>query len=123
MKIPISLAVAVATTTVTVVSDVVLVSNYKNEFKKLSESMTCFNKMMTEFDVNVSPFIEMQCDKILSVVDDYESDIKMGFNTPLTTSLIVKFHKKGITINDIRELNEEVKKVISYTYMRYGITK
>lgn len=123
MKIPISLAVAVATTTVTVVSDVVLVSNYKNEFKKLSESMTCFNKMMTEFDVNVSPFIEMQCDKILSVVDDYEADIKMGFNTPLTTSLIVKFHKKGITINDIRELNEEVKKVISYTYMRYGITK
>lgn len=122
-----ALAVTVSTTvtaaTVSVATSVTIVTQYKNQFKSLSESMSCLNKMRQDFDVTLSPVIVSQSEKILRIVDNNNYDIKQGFNTKLTICHIMRFQKVGITIKVLKDLDDEVRKLISYTYMRYGVKK
>lgn len=117
----ITVSTVVTTATVSVTTSVTIVTRYKNQFKSLSESMSCLNKMRQDFDVTLSPVIVSQSERILRIVDDNDCDIKQGFNTNLTIGHIMRFRKAGITINVLKELDNEVRKLISYTYMRYGV--
>lgn len=117
----VTVSTVVTTTAVSVTTSVTIVTRYKNQFKSLSESMSCLNKMRQDFDVTLSPVIVSQSERILRIVDDNDCDIKQGFNTNLTIGHIMRFRKAGITINVLKELDDEVRKLISYTYMRYGV--
>lgn len=117
----VTVSTVVTTTAVSVTTSVTIVTRYKNQFKSLSESMSCLNKMRQDFDITLSPVIISQSERILRIVDDNDCDIKQGFNTNLTIGHIMRFRKAGITINVLKELDDEVRKLISYTYMRYGV--
>ena len=117
----VTVSTVVTTTAVSVTTSVTIVTRYKNQFKSLSESMSCLNKMRQDFDITLSPIIISQSERILRIVDDNDCDIKQGFNTNLTIGHIMRFRKAGITINVLKELDDEVRKLISYTYMRYGV--
>lgn len=117
----VTVSTVVTTTAVSVATSVTIVTRYKNQFKSLSESMSCLNKMRQDFDITLSPIIISQSERILRIVDDNDCDIKQGFNTNLTIGHIMRFRKAGITINVLKELDDEVRKLISYTYMRYGV--
>lgn len=117
----VTVSTAVTAATVSVATSVTIVTRYRNQFKSLSQSMSCLNKMRQDFDVTLSPVIVSQSEKILRIVDDNNYDIKQGFNTNLTIGHIMRFQKVGITIKVLKDLDDEVRKLISYTYMRYGV--
>lgn len=117
----ITVSTAITTATISVATSARIVTQYRNRFKSLSESISCLNEMRQDFDVTLSPVIVLQSNKILRIVDDNNCDIKQGFNTNLTIWHIMRFRKAGITINVLKELDDEIRKLISYTYMRYGV--
>lgn len=116
-----TLSTAVTAATISVTASVTIVTRYKQQFKSLSESMACLKKMRQDFDITLSPVIISQSNRILMIVDDNDYDIKQGFNTTLTISHIMRFQTARITVKTLKDLDDEVRKLISYTYMRYGI--
>lgn len=117
----VTISTALTATTISVTASVTIITRYKTQFKSLSESMACLNKMRHDFDITLSPIIISQTNRILRIVDDNDYDIKQGFNTTLTIGLIMRFQTAGITIKVLKDLDDEVRKLISYTYMRYGV--
>lgn len=117
----VTISTALTATTISVTASVTIITRYKTQFKSLSESMACLNKMRHDFDITLSPVIISQTNRILRIVDDNDYDIKQGFNTTLTIGLIMRFQTAGITIKVLKDLDDEVRKLISYTYMRYGV--
>lgn len=118
----VTLSAALTAATVSVVISVKMVSAYKKQFNELSQTMAALDKTIYQYDVDLSPVIVSKSKKILSIVDDNDADIKQGFNTRLSLPMIIRLNKRGIDIKYLNELDKEVKKVISYTYLRYGIT-
>lgn len=117
----VTISTALTAATISVTASVTIITRYKTQFKSLSESMACLNKMRHDFDITLSPVIISQTNRILRIVDDNDYDIKQGFNTTLTIGLIMRFQTAGITIKVLKDLDDEVRKLISYTYMRYGV--
>ena len=117
----ITVSTAMTGIAVSIATSVTVVVRYRNQFKKLSESMSCLNKMRQDFEISLNPIIVMESEKILKIIDNDDCDIKMGFRKHLTIMDIIKFQKAGITIKVLEDLDNEIRKLISYTYMRYGI--